>query len=95
MEPEKKLRITNIVQISMGQPSHTTSCNDKFVPVLWIRIGSNADPEPAFFSQCGSGSREPNLCGSGSLFRLLSHEKLIFSMKMYLRKERQESRFIC
>ncbi len=25
--------------------------------MLWIRIGFNADPDPAFFCLCGSGSR--------------------------------------
>jgi hypothetical protein len=30
--------------------------------VLWIRIGFNANPDPAL-PQCGSGSREPNQCG--------------------------------
>ena len=38
--------------------------------VLWIRIGFNADPDPVFLSQSGSGSREPNQKGSLSDFKV-------------------------
>ncbi len=41
-----------------------------FKPVLWIRIGFNADPDPVFLSLSGSGSREPNQKGSLSDFKV-------------------------
>jgi hypothetical protein len=40
------------------------SCQNiyNFLPVLLIRLGFSADPDPAFYLKCGSrsGSREPN-----------------------------------
>jgi hypothetical protein len=56
--------------------------------VLWIRNGSNADPDPAFYLHANPdpGSKEQNQCGSmGILVRLKRHKQLNFCMKNLLK----------
>jgi hypothetical protein len=33
---------------------------------LWIRIGFNANPDPAFYLNADQDPGQPNQCGSGS-----------------------------
>ncbi len=70
---------TNGVQVSVSLIC--TKCT-----VLWIRIGFNADPDPAFFlSQCGSrsGSREYNQWWFLRIqIRILVTKSLIFIWKI-------------
>jgi hypothetical protein len=58
------------------------------VPVLWISIGFNADPESSFLSQCGSGygSRKTNQCRSRQIrnpYQTFESQKVEFLYEKY------------
>jgi hypothetical protein len=81
----------------------THACFQRFNPLMWIRIGFNADPHPG----CQTNAET---CGSLSLYwsdfkklqkvEFLHEYEIIGKTKTYLQRygkpfERQETRFVC